>query len=87
MAENQQIMKNRNCPTKKTQVFNDWLVFVRSGEPERNTGKQGIATRRIAPESGEGKEKVKREEGQDDEEDEFCFFLLVIIRKDARAGP
>ena len=46
-----------------------------------------VATRRIAPENGEGKEKVERKEGQDDEEDEFCFFLLVIIRKDARAGP
>ena len=38
-----------------------------------------VATRRIAPENGEGKEKVEREEGQDDEDDEFCFFLLVII--------
>ena len=65
----------------------DWFSFEVENRNERNTGKPGIATRRIAPENGEGKEKVEREEGQVDEEDEFCFFLLVIIIIRIEASP
>ena len=51
----------------------DWFSSELENRNERNTGKPVIATRRISPENGEGKEKVEREEGQVDEEDEFFF--------------